>query len=570
MLNRLFSKKGLALLIASVLIFVTGCQAVGGVDFNRMLASYLTVDSVEGKMTVTIDLELNEDALGEDEPMLRLLDGMSIVLEELKQESQQRASLRGKLVTSRGDIPFAASVDGQSLVFTVDGANRPLMLGNTELLQLGLDEASLESMIGNKQLIESTVSFMLKHIANPSNVAVRSASEIINGQTMSLYNVHTELDGGEAVDILRKLFIGMAKDDSGLKEVVGLFYDALIPLLNEEMTESLDYYLDGTLSRIVHDRELAVEMLHAVAKGAFVYAASFVDGDNPEAVQLADSLSLTADLYVDNRLNVRKSDLKLRIDTAALESGYGGIDFGGALDYDSAHDDEYWDENEVYDEYAYDGEEEWLEDYDFEYGYYSFQSPVQAVTITVSGEYWNHNEAVQADEINADNALSLFSDYYGMDEAELLKAFSKDSPVYDLLRNQLGLGRAYASFSVYEPVDEEDPYYYYYYVPEDQRTLSDNGVMIVPIPYLAASLGLDLELDANTGEAVLYDYFTDTTITLQRGSDSAAVNGEPEQLSVPVSVHNDQMYAPLRFIVDALGASLDWIPDTATAFVYKP
>ncbi|MHB9134301.1 MAG: copper amine oxidase N-terminal domain-containing protein [Armatimonadota bacterium] len=49
-----------------------------------------------------------------------------------------------------------------------------------------------------------------------------------------------------------------------------------------------------------------------------------------------------------------------------------------------------------------------------------------------------------------------------------------------------------------------------------------------------------------------------TTITLTQGSARAVVNGKAVQMPAPARLHNGNLYAPARFLVETLGGTVDW------------
>ena len=55
-----------------------------------------------------------------------------------------------------------------------------------------------------------------------------------------------------------------------------------------------------------------------------------------------------------------------------------------------------------------------------------------------------------------------------------------------------------------------------------------------------------------------------STIILPIGSQTAVVNGQPESLSQPAQVVAGSTLVPLRFVAEALGAYVDWVPQTQT------
>lgn len=97
----------------------------------------------------------------------------------------------------------------------------------------------------------------------------------------------------------------------------------------------------------------------------------------------------------------------------------------------------------------------------------------------------------------------------------------------------------------------------------DSAPIIVEGRTMIPVRLLSESLGATLYWDASA---------PDTTIVVKDGiqiniyidSNVARVNDSQVVLDSPAFIENNRTYVPVRFICEALGAQIDWNPDTKT------
>lgn len=86
---------------------------------------------------------------------------------------------------------------------------------------------------------------------------------------------------------------------------------------------------------------------------------------------------------------------------------------------------------------------------------------------------------------------------------------------------------------------------------KDNRTL-------VPFRAIAEALGAEVKWDAETRTVTVSK--GDATVQLTIGSNVALVNGQEISLDVPASIIQGRTLVPARFLANALGAKVDWVP----------
>ncbi len=88
---------------------------------------------------------------------------------------------------------------------------------------------------------------------------------------------------------------------------------------------------------------------------------------------------------------------------------------------------------------------------------------------------------------------------------------------------------------------------------------------MLPIRIIAEYLGATVTW--NEAEAKVTITKGDVTIEIYIGQPFALVNGQPVQLDAPAFIENDRTYLPLRFVAEALGATVLWDADTNTVTI---
>ncbi len=98
-------------------------------------------------------------------------------------------------------------------------------------------------------------------------------------------------------------------------------------------------------------------------------------------------------------------------------------------------------------------------------------------------------------------------------------------------------------------------------------TLSE-GRVLVPLRGIFEQLGATVDYDAPTQHIVAIRGAQ--TVALTVGSRQAMVNGAPQLLDVPANTINGRTMVPLRFISEALGASVQWLAASQTILIGSP
>lgn len=93
----------------------------------------------------------------------------------------------------------------------------------------------------------------------------------------------------------------------------------------------------------------------------------------------------------------------------------------------------------------------------------------------------------------------------------------------------------------------------------DVAPVIKNNRTMLPARFVAENLGAEVEWTAEERKVTVKN--ETTTIEIVIDSAVAWVNGEEVALDSPAFIQNDRTYTPVRFIVENLGAQIDWNPD---------
>jgi len=98
--------------------------------------------------------------------------------------------------------------------------------------------------------------------------------------------------------------------------------------------------------------------------------------------------------------------------------------------------------------------------------------------------------------------------------------------------------------------------------------LADRGVTMVPARFILEALGASVNWNGSTETVTLA--LANKTIQLKSGKATASVNGQSVSLSAPAEIRNSRIMIPLRFVTEQFGAIVRWDESTYTARIYPP
>ena len=101
----------------------------------------------------------------------------------------------------------------------------------------------------------------------------------------------------------------------------------------------------------------------------------------------------------------------------------------------------------------------------------------------------------------------------------------------------------------------------------DVAPVIENSRTLMPLRFIAEAMGATVEWDGATSTATLTEGETKVVITL--GSTTAYVNGTAKTLDAPAESRNGRTLLPVRFIAESFGAQVAWDGSTSTATLTK-
>lgn len=496
----MFIKGKKALLLAAlavVMVIVAGCQAVGGVDLNQMLKQSLKINSYEGTELVEIKLvpSESENVLEEDAEIARMLASTKLQLTSVKMKDGEHGSVKGSLEFNGKRIGFEASIDEKQAVIALEGAKQPFVLNLEELTGASAETESVTAAA--EKLVDSVSGFVIDHLPNPSSISAEPASVTVNGETVNAMHVVAEIDGEQLYGWINSFLDALLADKDGLTAVT----TELVKLIEEQA---------GALEELGGAEELFGTTIEEASEQDIEEAvAELIDGleeakDGLAEAKTEDEEAFNAifnknnkakfGLYVDTKLDIRKSEFEASIDfgeTAAEE----GVPFTG-------------------------------------------------ISIKAVSERSKVNETVVPDTVQAGDDAIAFEEMAELQGYEALELFDKESDLYALLRNDLHITRQ--EVYLMPEYDEYGP------------IVTASGITLIPLRDTARQLGATIKSDAKGKKIELKDGATGTKLTFAVGSSWASVNGKNVKWSYPTTVINGATYVPARDFVKALQGTLYW------------
>ena len=102
----------------------------------------------------------------------------------------------------------------------------------------------------------------------------------------------------------------------------------------------------------------------------------------------------------------------------------------------------------------------------------------------------------------------------------------------------------------------------------DVKPYSRNGVMMLPVKYVAAALGLEEDQVAWDNENKIITIYGEKTIQLTLWSRQMFINGVPQAISEPATMDEGRSYIPIIEVAKALGIETAW-DDTLSSATFK-
>lgn len=495
-----------------LMVVLTGCQAVGGVDVGKAMANGASIKSGESRQSMNINIEpAKEFATEKDLEMIELINSISLDIDQAKMKDAKTASIKGTLSMEGTKLPFHVSMNESQLVIDLDGAQKPLYMSldtfqDAQALPM-VDTKALEKQL--EEISPRLFSFVLKHLSNPKNISVTPVQESVNGEALSLSKLHLEVSGEEMLAMVKPFLTSISKDEQGLKDLIGDLYDVFYPVL--EAVNEVEGGGDDTLNSIVPEsKDEAVASLYAIIKVGLDSMLVNYDqelnnllNETPEfKTVFGTETKLKLDFYLDSKLDIRKQNFELKVALPASED-----------------------------------------------------LPVKSVTVSGDSEQWNIGGTVAVDEVDVSGGvMDLMKD--DITPGQMLRNFDSNSLAYQLLKDEAGI----TSKSVVLFPDDEYA-----------GAITVKNTTFVPLRYVSEELDAEVKWTKGSNQIVVIDDITGDEIVLTVGSKKATVAGKEVTMVESAYVGKDgKTYVPLRFMAESLGATVDKEQETGWIYIDRP
>jgi hypothetical protein len=589
-------RKSALVFVCSASLVVAGCQN-GGLDLQKALVTGFDTYSFQSAETVTLQLELNEQALAklpkEEQQFYRTFQEVSLTFADHIRVGRNLESVVGMLEFVGGTIPFIYTRNGLSSAFYVEGAKKSIVFNDDARFKL--DQITVtEDEIGpapagiskeKKSTWSPQFSAVYSGAAMPSGI---TTSGWLPGGTMVFKSSDYDRWRSKRIDEIRvqKKQALQAKDQIA-KPGYGQWVVDLKGTLEKANSaiESLAFYvvrntplpqataLDEVVIEIAGQQE-QLKRLRVQADGSALggMLSGMLQGfanNNNELRIVAESLYDLTSAYNASRLeNLREIDpdseetVALRQylgdRKAMIDSLYGELK--STVDESLASSD-VWIPNEA--------------ELDFEFYYQgstgraaslqlyvpfasSNGSPLKGIAISYAMQRWNVGKELPIQTI--DTSIGKL-DYFQKDGSypfaspfELLQFFDEESTAHALLE-AFDVGGIDVDFPLAPGTLQEGEKAGL----AGARAYSENGVTLVPLRFASEQLYTDVKWNGKKQEITITDAASGRVIVLIIGNRSAYVDGKPIQMQVaPLISPSGKTYVPIRFIAETLGAEVKW------------
>ncbi|MDR6554321.1 copper amine oxidase N-terminal domain-containing protein [Paenibacillus qinlingensis] len=377
------SKKWTWLISAALVIMMltlTGCQSIQGLELAKAVQNGANAKSSESKGTLQLELVPGNTSKlsAEEKAALTALQNVKVEL-AVKTQDTQHVSAEGSIVYSKGSIPFTMAMEGTKINLTIEGSKKPIvidLLGGANISFLSILPKALQEQFGNKllEIKPELIGLLLGNAPDPAKLEITSVTDKVNGESLSLQKAHVELNGTELASLLQKLLTNVLADEAGLKEVLSQLYDALYPVIQEQIKAGDTSITLGILT----NKEVTLGLVYSPIHD---FIAKLGDSLDLNKDMFSANVSLQADFYIDADKQIRKQNIAINM--PVKESTIGA----------------------------------------------------SAIKLSYVGETWNLNKPVTANTINTTDALVLKPDATAI--FKVLANLEKQSTLFKMLKEDL-------------------------------------------------------------------------------------------------------------------------------------
>jgi len=293
--------KKLILIIMASVLFITGCQAVKGVDLNKMILNNSKITSSESNTTVSLDLKYTKSKVKDKDylKVLNLLDNAKVEI-QTKMQNTSTVSLKGNLTLKKlGKIPFQLYMDKKQVIILLDNAKKPI--------RISMDNSSTPNDELIKNLQTKLLAPVVKNLPNPfpAHLQVKNnITEKVHGVKVNGHKVQAAVYANELPKLLEIFLDNLLKDENSISEIINAINE-----LSKSVGENTVITTDQFKSEI---EQLKTEILPELKKPEY-------------ASMLSKKNNFKTEILLDKKFNERKSTSVLNIGSLTDADGLTGV-----------------------------------------------------------------------------------------------------------------------------------------------------------------------------------------------------------------------------------------------------
>jgi hypothetical protein len=303
-------------LLCLMIVVLTGCQAIGGLDINKALTNAVSIKSFEGNGSLSLEFTNDGTAkpLKLGDVALSSLGKLDLTITSMKQSEPNSLSLTGKVSIMNHSIPFSLQLTKAQLSILIDNNPKPIVFKLDAMIgqSINIGGFDISAIFADPDKLLTLLSpFVISKLPDLKNVSVSTVNEKINEESLDLQKVHVELNSAETLAFAKGLLKNIADKPEEVKilitQVLRAFYNA--PVVKEGETDYFAGIIDGITQTIV-------DLLKKSAAGLDTAA-----GTEGVAALLNDKTSLKTDVYLDSSTQIRKLGLDVNLGGAIKAAG---------------------------------------------------------------------------------------------------------------------------------------------------------------------------------------------------------------------------------------------------------
>jgi hypothetical protein len=303
-------------LLCLLIVVMTGCSSIGGLDVNKVLTNAVNVKSYEGSGSLSIEFTKDSAAkpmkLGDVE--LASLGKIDLTITSMKQSEPNKLSAAGKINIKGKEIPFSLQLNKAQLSILVENNPKPVVFNFDSILgeSFKVQGIDLSTIFGEpNKLLNALSPFVISKLPDLKNVSVAAVNEKINEESVDLQKVHAELNSAEAIEFVKGLLAKIVEKPEEVKALVSQLYKAFFVTAAPQEGE-LDFsnvIIEYASNMIIEQlQKLSVSLDSKTSEGAL-------------ASLLNDKTSIKTDLYLDGSAEIRKLALDLNLGGSIQATG---------------------------------------------------------------------------------------------------------------------------------------------------------------------------------------------------------------------------------------------------------